>query len=117
MSRLGIETIEILAMCGIIALAGMLLFIFSCLYMKVKEEIVYRIKQYKDKHRMDKPPECRCYCLQCEHWKTSNPTREIGLCTIWNARTSKDETCTRGNLRTKEEYRNDEIRTEKNTAV
>lgn len=117
MSKLSMETIEMLAMCGIVALAGMLFFIFACLYMRVKEEIVYLIKQYKDKHFMDKPPKCKCYCIQCEHWKAFNSTRETGACSIWEKWTSKDETCTRGRLRTKEEYKNDEIRTEKNTAV
>ena len=117
MGRLSPDTIEMLAMCGIVCLAGILIVIFCALYTQVKEEIIYRYERYKDKHRMDKPPECKCYCTQCECWQTSNPTRELGLCTVWNVWTAHYETCSRGSLRTKEGYRNEELRKKTNPAT
>lgn len=32
-------------------------------------------RKYRIKHRFDKPPTAKCYCIDCEHWD-----RETGEC-------------------------------------
>lgn len=100
---------------------GTVLFILSLLlfmlYQYIKEKIEFWHKRYVDKHRMEKPPMCKCYCTQCGCWKTSKPERDIGLCTVWQVWTAHYESCTRGSLRTEEEYKDEKFRTESNASV
>jgi hypothetical protein len=35
---------------------------------------------YKDKHRFDKPPTAKCYCLRCVHWQRDKWDNTIGYC-------------------------------------
>ena len=108
---------ELLAYFGLLVIiCGIIVLIYGT-YIFIKEKIEFWHKRYVDKHRMEKPPMCKCYCTQCGCWKTSKPERDIGLCTVWQVWTAQYESCSRGTLRTEEEYKNEKFRTKKNASV
>lgn len=100
------------ALIGMLTVLSVIFIVLIGLYIFIKEKIEFWHKRYIDKHRMEKPPMCKCYCTQCGCWKTSKPERDIGLCTVWQVWTKQYESCTRGSLRTEEEYKDEKFRTE-----
>ena len=102
---------------GMLTVLSVIFIVLIGLYIFIKEKIEFWYKRYMDKHRTEKPPTCKCYCTQCSCWKTSKPERDIGLCTVWQVWTAHYETCSRGTLRTEEEYKDEKFRTESNASV
>jgi len=83
---------------------------FYCLFLWLKEQIIFCVKRHKDKKFAQKCPKPRCNCIQCGNWYTSEPSRERGLCAAWDKWTAANESCTRSYLRTKDGYEHEECR-------
>ena len=53
---------------GMGVIAGVVAFLFFGLFTIVKE-VFHKIRvHYKAKHRFDKPPIAKCYCVDCAHF-------------------------------------------------
>lgn len=104
----------LIAFAGIgIAAIGLTLIVFvASLFVVIKEKIIFLSKRYRDKHFLEHPPKPKCYCVQCDYWYCSNQKMDTGPCAIWDKWTSADETCSRGILRTEQQYKNEEYRME-----
>ena len=83
------------ALIGILVCAGIAAIGLYGLFYRIKERIIFRRK---------------CYCIQCEYWETSDIDRNTAPCRIWDKWTSKDESCTRGRLRTERGYEDEKWR-------
>lgn len=104
------EIVETLALIGIFTTGIFVATLIYMLWLYVRANVIFYYKRYKDKHFAEKCPKPRCYCIQCEYWHASESTRDTGLCCIWEKWTSANEMCARGYLRSKEEYKNEELR-------
>lgn len=104
--------VELFTYIGAAVIIGCVFMLIVGTYIFIRDKIEYWHKRYIDKHRMEKPPMCKCYCTQCDCWKTSKPERDIGLCTVWQVWTAQYESCSRGSLRTEDEYKNEKWRME-----
>ena len=83
--------IKFLALIGAIAsisvIGCMLAFVWMCL-----EEFIDKAKRkYRYKHRFDKPPTAKCYCIDCRHHDNEN-----GRCYRFGE-TTKEYRCTADN--------------------
>lgn len=61
-------------------------------------------RRYNDKHRFDKPPLGRCYCIACGKWITTRADKTMGYCHEWEKYTADNEFCGRSYLRNDQEY-------------
>ena len=71
--------IEILALIGAVASLAIIgcMLAFAWMYLL---EFIDKVKyKYRYKHRFDKPPTAKCYCIDCEYHDNKN-----GLCSILN---------------------------------
>ena len=93
--------------------SGFIIFVFlACMFVTIKEKIIFVLKRYRDKHYVKIPIKPKCYCVQCDYWHRSNQVMDSGPCEIWDKWTNASETCSRGELRTKENYEYEEFRME-----
>jgi hypothetical protein len=96
-----------------ITISGFAIFaLLASLFVVIKEKIIFVLKRYRDKHYVKIPIKPKCYCVQCDYWHRSNQVMDSGPCEIWDKWTSADETCSRGKLRTEQQYKNEEYRME-----
>ena len=61
--------INVLTCIGGCSVIVMFVFIGYGLFSIIKDFIQVQIHKYKIKHRFDKPPIAKCYCIDCEHCK------------------------------------------------
>lgn len=61
-------TIRICALIGVISVGGILIAILCLIEMKLNEYFRRKKIKYIQKHRFDKPPTARCYCIDCQSW-------------------------------------------------
>ena len=83
--------IEILAIIGAVTLAAVMVcaLVFAWMYLL---EFIDKVKhKYRYKHRFDKPPTAKCYCIDCEYHDN-----ETGLCYRFGE-TTKEYRCTADN--------------------
>ena len=67
---------------GIVFLALIIAIITEEISIKVREKLRNKRKEYDYKHRFDKPPTAKCYCVDC--WYRDNEKsscQRYGLCT------------------------------------
>ena len=67
--------IEILAIIGAMTLAAVMVCVLAFAWMYLLEFIDKAKHKYRYKHRFDKPPIAKCYCIDCKHHDNDN-----GLC-------------------------------------
>lgn len=58
---------DLLAIFGLICFGTILATIIAFLWNEFKEWIIRLKYDYKVKHRFDKPPTAKCYCIDCTH--------------------------------------------------
>lgn len=104
---------EPLAGIGIMALAIVAFVILANVFVEAKERIHLSIKKYRDKHKFEKPPTAKCYCIGCHLWYADNKERTMGRCGAWmDYHTSPEEFCSRGFPRNDKGYKDEEWRLE-----
>lgn len=64
----------------------------------VKNAIVLKKLRYKQKHRFDKPPTAKCYCIDCKHMGTNAHPNE---CTIVDRHVAENWFCNEADPKTK----------------
>ncbi len=102
---------EPLAALGIATLAIVIFIVLANAFVSAKERIQLGIIKYRDRHKFEKPPIAKCYCIACGLWYADDKERTMGRCDAWNGyHTSADEFCARGYLRDDDEYKNEEWR-------
>lgn len=107
------EFTEPLAMIGLFTLALVIFVLLANVFVATKERIRLRLKKYRDKHKFDKPPKAKCYCIGCHLWYADDKKRISGRCGAWDGyHTSPEEFCSRGFPRDDEGYKNEEWRLE-----
>ena len=91
---------------------GLLITALNLIYI-IREKVNLIIKKYKDRHKFEKPPIAKCYCISCELWLADDKDRTSGRCEAWmDYHTSADEFCARGFVRDDDGYKNEEWRLE-----
>lgn len=82
---------EFLKWLGVVALCVIASCIFIAIYYALSE-LIDRLKwEYRYKHRFDKPPTAKCYCIDCRyHNNESNQCYRFG-------QTTKEYRCTADN--------------------
>lgn len=58
---------DFLAIIGLAALCAIGCFVVIGLWCALKELVDYLRRQYRYKHRFDKPPTAKCYCIDCKY--------------------------------------------------
>ena len=105
------ELAEPLAMIGLFTLALVIFVVIANIYVETKKRIELSIKKYRDRHKYEKPPTAKCYCIACGLWYADSEERLSGRCRSWDGyHTSPDEFCARGYLRSDNEYKDEEWR-------
>lgn len=100
-----------LAGIGFITLGVCILLILESIFVSVKQRIHFSIKKYRDKHKFEKPPTAKCYCIGCHLWYAHDKERTGGSCGCWDGyHTSPEEFCSRGFPRDDDGYKNEEWR-------
>lgn len=59
---------EFLVFVGAVTMSIIILFIIGEAVKSVKDIIDDLIYEYRYKHRFDKPPTAKCYCVDCKHY-------------------------------------------------
>lgn len=104
---------EPLAALGLVVLILSIIVLLANAYVGFRDSIKLRIKKYRDRHKFEKPPTAKCYCIGCHLWYADDKERTMGRCGAWiDYHTSADEFCARGFPRNDEGYRNEEWRLE-----
>ena len=102
---------EPLAMIGLGVLAILIFVVLANIFELAKRRIHLSLKKYRDRHKFEKPPTAKCYCISCGLWYADSEERLSGRCGSWDGyHTSPDEFCARGYLRSDDEYKNEEWR-------
>jgi len=84
-------TKDIFALIGAIATIAIVGSIVMCAIVYLKECIDNLMRYYRIKHRFDKPPTAKCYCVDCNHHD-----KETGRC--WRfGETTGEYRCTADN--------------------
>lgn len=107
------EFYAIFAFIGAGTVGCIVVLIFSGLWQFFSSKIQYWKSKYKDAHRFDGAPKAKLYCVQCGHWKTSNPDKDCGLCDIWEKWTRDSEFCARSYPKNETDYEYEEWRIRK----
>lgn len=58
---------DFLTFMGLIFMVTLTIFIVYGIVLGIKEGIYELKRRYRYKHRFDKPPTAKCYCLDCKH--------------------------------------------------
>ena len=102
-----------LAGIGIMALAVTAFVILANVFVEAKERIHLSLKKYRDRHKFEKPPTAKSYCIGCHLWYADNKERTMGRCEAWtDYHTSPEEFCSRGFPRDVNGYKYEEYRLE-----
>lgn len=89
---------EVLMIMGVIALFVLVLLVMMNVIYSLKTLIEKLTLKYRQKHRFDKPPTAKCYCIDCVHhnnetgrcWRLKNwHTDDDWFC--WDAEPRKTE--------------------------
>ena len=83
--------IEILALIGAVASLAIIMCALAFAWMYLLEFIDKVKHKYRYKHRFDKPPTAKCYCIDCKYHDN-----ETGLCYRFGE-TTKEYRCTADN--------------------
>lgn len=94
---------DVLAIIGIISIAAMIIFVIIMITLSIKEKIEELMLKYKQKHRFDKPPTAKCYCVDCIYH--DNKTGKCDRLKDWH--TADCWFCWNGTPRKKERSRYD----------
>lgn len=98
------------AIIGICTVSILVLYFFSNIYVSAKDRIKLSIKKYRDKHKFEKPPTAKCYCIGCQLWYAHDNDRSMGRCEAWTGyHTSAEEFCSRGFPRDDNGYKYEEL--------
>lgn len=63
---------DLLAFIGAAAMVVIFSFLVTAIYYEIKECIARLKRQYKYRHRFDKPPTAACYCKDCKRHNNEN---------------------------------------------
>ena len=106
LESLSIDTLKAFAALGIMVFILVVILLFIGLVYSIREKIQLLMKKYHDRHKFEKPPTAKCYCVACGMWRKHPNSEDIGWCNAWRDYcTSENEFCSRGYLRTDEEYK------------
>ena len=83
-----------LALTGAMCLVAGLGIMLSCLFQSAKEKIQKSKRKREIKHRFEKPPMAKCYCLDCIHYDT-----DCYMCYQFNKYIKDDGFCYRAEPR------------------
>ena len=104
---------EPLAALGLAVLILLIIILLANAFVAIRDSIELRIKKYRDRHKFEKPPTAKCYCIACGLWYADSEERLSGRCGSWDGyHTCADEFCARGFPRNDDGYRDEEWRLE-----
>ena len=104
---------EPLTALGFVFVVLIVIILFANAFVAIRDSIKLRIKKYRDRHKFEKPPTAKCYCIGCHLWYADNKERTMGRCGAWiDYHTSAEEFCSRGFPRSDDGYRNEKWRLE-----
>ena len=63
---------DVLAFIGLIAIGGSLLLIATIIFEFIRDKIQDLKRDYRIKHRFDKPPTAKCYCVDCTYYNSES---------------------------------------------
>lgn len=107
------ECTVVFAGIGIITVGTIVVILLASAFVSIRDSIKLRIKKYRDRHKFEKPPTAKCYCIGCHLWYADDKERTMGCCGAWmDYHTSADEFCARGFPRSDDGYRDEEWRLE-----
>lgn len=102
---------EPLVALGLVALILIIIILLANAYVGIRDSVKLRIKKYRDRHKFEKPPTAKCYCIACGLWYADSEERLSGRCGSWDGyHTCADEFCSRGYLRDDSGYDNEKWR-------
>lgn len=111
--KIGTEILISFAFIGMAAIGVVLLVVVINLIYIIREKVSLIIKKYKDRHKFEKPPIAKCYCIACKLWLADDKDRTSGRCEAWmDYHTSADEFCARGFVRDDDGYKHEKWRLE-----
>jgi hypothetical protein len=61
--------LETFALVGVIITIFIMIIVVYAVLQAIKEKIEKAIYRYKVKHRFDKPPTAKCYCVDCQRYE------------------------------------------------
>ena len=71
--------LNILALLGLCAMVCMLAFLISQICNKIEDAYRKQEREYRYRHRFDKEPIARCYCIDCEYYGQGPYKESCGL--------------------------------------
>ena len=89
---------------GMMFFAVIVLLIFAEIYWWLKKTIEIARMRYKDRHKFDKPPIAKCYCVACECWIEQPNDKTLGYCNKRRKFTFDNQFCDQAKLRSNETY-------------
>ena len=63
------ETTRFFVTIGVLTVIVIVYFIFVFLYCEIATLIDIKRREYRRKHKFDKTPTAKCYCVDCKYWK------------------------------------------------
>lgn len=80
---------EILAIIGAAALISIVAVVIVIAKYEIEKLIKNKKREYQVKHRFDKPPKAKCYCVDCTHYDPIDS--RTGLCYLSNGKAFTDD--------------------------
>ena len=80
---------KILALIGLFALIAILALAIVIATYEIEKLIDNKKREYQVKHRFDKPPKAKCYCVDCTHYDPIDS--RTGLCYLSNGKAFTDD--------------------------
>ena len=75
-----IDFIAIFTIIGILCTITALIMFIMVLIEKIKDTIQHYKRKYQQKHRFDKPPTAKCYCIDCKYRNKYKECCVLGGC-------------------------------------
>ena len=110
------EWTSIFAFIGVSIVAILVVVLIANIVDSIKNVVKLRIKKYKDRHRFEKPPTAKCYCIACDYWLAVDSKKTYGRCTGYQSNgymMDAGEFCSRGVPRTDASYEHEKWRIER----
>lgn len=79
MDKINPEILKIFAFFGLMVIVGCVALVLYAFFEWVKEKIGEMRWKHRYKHRFNRPPLAKCYCVDCKWWsKGSNECKQLG---------------------------------------